>query len=61
MPSALSADLRERVVAAIEEGASRREAARRFMVSAASAVRWHEAFVQESGCKSHPWALPPCT
>lgn len=47
MPSALSADLRGRVVAAIEEGASRREAARRFHVSAASAVRWHEAFEQE--------------
>ena len=39
MASALSADLRERVVAAIEAGASRREAARRFDVSRASAVR----------------------
>ena len=47
MPSVLSADLRERVVAAIEVGASRREAARRFKVGAASAVRWREAFVQE--------------
>ena len=41
MPSALSADLRERVVVAIEAVASRREAARRFAVSPASAVRWH--------------------
>ena len=54
MPSALSADLRERVVAAIEGGASRREAARRFEVSAASAVRWHEAFVQEGRTHAKP-------
>ena len=54
MPSALSADLRERVVVAIEAGASRREAARRFEVSPASAVRWHEAFVREG----RTWAKP---
>ncbi|WP_280141632.1 IS630 transposase-related protein [Methylobacterium sp. Leaf361] len=40
MPSALSVNLRERVVAAIEAGASRRQAAKRFGVWAASAVRW---------------------
>lgn len=44
MATALSVDLRERVVAAIEAGASRREAARRFEVSPASAVRWHGTF-----------------
>jgi transposase len=54
MPSALSADLRERVVAAIEAGASRREAARRFEVGAASAVRWHDAFVQEGRTHAKP-------
>jgi transposase len=54
MPSALSTDLRERVVSAIEEGASRREAARRFEVSPASAVRWHEAFVQEGRTRAKP-------
>ncbi len=46
MASALSVDLRERVVAAIEAGVSRREAARRFAVSPASAVRWRGAFVR---------------
>lgn len=46
MPSALSADLRERVATAIEAGASRREAARRFEVSPAIVVRWHETFVR---------------
>ena len=35
-----SEDLRERVVAAVAGGASRRRAAARFQVSAASAVRW---------------------
>lgn len=36
----LSLDLRERVVAAVSGGMSRRQAAERFGVSAASAVRW---------------------
>lgn len=49
MPSALSADLRERVATAIEAGASRREAARRFEVSPAIVVRWHETFVRGGG------------
>ena len=40
MPSPLSVDLRERVVAFVSEGASCREAATRFGVSAASASRW---------------------
>jgi transposase len=36
----LSLDLRERVVSAVAAGMSRRQAAERFGVSAASAVRW---------------------
>ncbi|MBS1055131.1 transposase [Gluconobacter kondonii] len=36
----LSLDLRERVVAAVSNGLSRRQAAERFGVSPASAVRW---------------------
>ena len=40
MARSLSMDLRERVVRAVDAGASRREAAARFGVSAASAVRW---------------------
>ena len=39
---AYSTDLRERVVTSVEEGASRREAARLFRVSASSAIRWVE-------------------
>ena len=40
MATALSLDLRQRVLAAIEAGASCRQAAQRFGVSAASAIRW---------------------
>ena len=40
MAKALSVDLRERVVRAVSEGASRRAAAMRFGVSASSAIRW---------------------
>ena len=40
MARSLSMDLRERVVRTVDEGTSRREAAVRFGVSAASAVRW---------------------
>ena len=40
MGKPFSMDLRERVVGAISEGMSRRAAAARFGVSAASAVRW---------------------
>lgn len=42
MSKALSVDLRKRVVRAVEDGASRREAAERFGVSASSAVRWKQ-------------------
>ena len=42
MSKAYSSDLRERVIEAVDEGATRREAAERFGVSVASAVRWHQ-------------------
>ena len=41
MAKALSIDLRKRVIAAIEGGASCRQAAVRFGVSASSAIRWY--------------------
>jgi transposase len=40
MSKALSVDLRERVVAAVASGSSRRSAAARFGVSISSAIRW---------------------
>jgi putative transposase len=39
MPAPLSMDLRERIVAAVEEGSSIREAARRFAVSPSAAIK----------------------
>jgi transposase len=48
MPKSYSGDLRERVIEAVEAGASRREAAERFEVSVSSAIRWVERW-QESG------------
>jgi len=44
MPSPLSVDLRERVVAAVAAGASCHRAAARFGVSVSSASRWSERF-----------------
>ena len=41
MSKSLSVDLRERVIAVIDGGLSRRQAAARFGVSVSSAIRWH--------------------
>ncbi|PZN92955.1 MAG: IS630 family transposase, partial [Alphaproteobacteria bacterium] len=48
MTKSLSVDLRERVVAVIDGGLSRRQAAARFGVSVSSAIRWH-ALAQQTG------------
>ena len=42
MATTLSVDLRKRVLAAVDGGLSCRQAAQRFGVSAASAIRWHD-------------------
>lgn len=47
MPGPLSKDLRQRVIEAVASGASRRQAARRFGVSASAAVRWLAAWHAE--------------
>ena len=52
MTAPLSNDLRLRVVRAIEGGLSRRAAAEKFDISAASAVRWHQRY-RETG-RVHP-------
>ena len=44
MPRSYSGDLRERVIGAVEAGASRREAAERFEISASSAVKWLQSW-----------------
>jgi transposase len=48
MPKSYSSDLRERVIEAVESGASRREAGERFEVSASSSIRWLQRW-RESG------------
>ena len=54
MPSPLSVDLRERVVAFMSSGASCREAASRFGVSAASASRWAARLRQDGHVTPRP-------
>ena len=54
MTSALSVDLRERVVGAVEAGASRHQAAARFGVSLASASRWCGRFAREGHVERRP-------
>ena len=54
MGSPLSSDLRERVVKAVSEGASRRQAAERFGVSPASTIRWQESFEREGRVAAKP-------
>jgi transposase len=54
MPKAYSRDLRERVIAAVETGASRREAAERFEVSVASAVKWLQRWYQQRSAAPKP-------
>ena len=48
MTTALSVDMRKRVVAAVNGGLSRRQAAARFGVSISSAIRWRSR-VRETG------------
>lgn len=48
MTKALSLDLRRRVVAAVDAGASRRAVAARYGVAPSTAVRWHRQW-RESG------------
>jgi transposase len=54
MPSPLSVDLRERVVAAVAAGASCHGAAARFGVSVSSASRWVERVRQEGQVAPKP-------
>jgi transposase len=54
MPKAYSGDLRERVIEAVETGASRREAAERFEVSASSAVKWLQRWCDRRSAAPKP-------
>ena len=54
MPKAYSCDLRERVIDAVETGASRREAAERFEISVASAVKWLQRWCRAKSAAPKP-------
>jgi transposase len=54
MPEAYSADIRKRVIAHVEGGASRREAAELFDVSPSTAVKWVTCFHETGSCVAKP-------
>jgi transposase len=54
MPRAYSADMRARVIARVESGASRREAAEHYEVSASTAVTWVKCFHESGRCAAKP-------
>jgi transposase len=54
MPKAYSGDLRERVIEAVEIGASRREAAERFEVSVSSAIKWLQRWHERRSAAPNP-------
>jgi transposase len=54
MTRSYSPDLRARVIEAIDEGATRYEAAERFGISVASAVRWHQAWRETGTIEAKP-------
>jgi transposase len=54
MPRSHSADLRRRVIDAVEAGASRREAAEVFDVDASTAVRWLQCWNKAKRCEPKP-------
>jgi transposase len=54
MPTAYSADIRTRVISRIESGASRREAAEHYEISASTAVIWVKCFEETGRCAAKP-------
>ena len=54
MPKAYSGDLRERVIEAVQTGASRHEAAERFEVSVSSAVKWLQRWRESRSAAPKP-------
>ena len=54
MPKSYSGDLRERVIEAVEAGASRREAGERFEISASSSIRWLQRWHESGSAEPKP-------
>lgn len=54
MPRAYSRDMRERVIAEVAGGASRREAAEELEISASAAITWVKCFLETGRCAAKP-------
>ena len=54
MPKAYSVEIRKRVIAQVEGGASRRESAEESDVSASTAVKWVKCFHETGICAAKP-------
>jgi transposase len=54
MPKAYSADIRMRVIARVQGGASRREAAELLDISPSAAVKWKKCFQETGSCAAKP-------
>ncbi len=54
MPKSYSAEMRERVIARVESGASRREAAEHFEISASAAVKWLQRWRDSGSAAAQP-------
>ena len=54
MAKPYSAEMRERVIARVESGASRREAAEHFEISASAAVKWLQRWRDAGSSKAMP-------
>jgi transposase len=54
MPKAYSGDVRERVIGRVASGASRREAAEHYDVSASTAIIWVKCFQETGRCAAKP-------
>jgi transposase len=54
MTTPLSKDLRERLISAVENGQSRRSAARRFGVAASTAIKWVDRWRREGRVEAKP-------
>lgn len=54
MTAPLSKDLRARLIAAVENGQSRRAAAKRFGIAASTAIKWMERWQREGHAQPRP-------
>ena len=59
MARALSLELRERVIGAIEDGVPCRKTAERFNVGVATSIRWHARFRAEGEIAAKPMGGGP--